>query len=337
MILVPLVVFVLGASLALTADTGQMFVWRARLQNAADASALAAADVLVSGWEAGNILVLGWDEADEQASREVASAEAESIHQANTPGAGFGIEFGVVDEGGYFVPADTPTRATAARVRAYRNAEAPAGPLALAFARLVGHYTCDVATVAVAQANDQITGVLSGLSPFAVPLSRIQELLGDGVDDLDFYPADGEAYDGVADVSVAAGCWGLLNLDGGSSSTTELVDWIDNGYDGSVEIDPEVGSLWINGTSGFRAALESVMEQKIGEPMIVMVYDDIQGQGSNAEFRIVSFLRITITAVDLTGNSPAIWCNIEGLGSYHDLVTGGGSSSYNTSKVQLVQ
>ncbi|MHC4788505.1 MAG: pilus assembly protein TadG-related protein, partial [Planctomycetota bacterium] len=97
-VLAPVVIVVLLAMLALTADVGNMIATRARLQNAADAAALAATQVL---WN--EHWIVGSDEED---ARAAALSEGLLIQQANAADAGCTIEFGTVDDDGNFTVAD---------------------------------------------------------------------------------------------------------------------------------------------------------------------------------------------------------------------------------------
>ena len=322
-VIAAVMLFVLGGLLALTVDVGQVFVWRARLQNAADAASLAGIHKLVRQRLEG---------VSEATARVAAASEATLIEQANVSDAGISIQFGKINAAGNFETVDGSTSATAVLATASRDSSAPGGSVRLAFAPLLGINRCPVAGTGVAEVTSSIRGVLTGLAPFAVPEERLvppgQEMV--------FYPADGEAYDGLGDVTVAPGCWGLLNLDGGALSTTELIEWIENGYNGLFEIS-EDGYIWIDGTSGFRAALQKPMRAKIGETLIMVVYDVVTGTGSNAQFRCVGFMRGTILEVKLTGKNERITCRVEQIGMLHGLVSGGNNNSPNILKIQLIR
>ncbi len=321
-VLAPVVLAVLGGILALTTDVGQMVVWRARVQNGADAAALAAIHTLVSE---------RLDGAEEAEARAAATTEAAAIAEANAAGAGMTIAFGTYG-GGAFSELDDGTAATAVLVTAFRNPDAPGGRLPLIFAPLVGVNACDVSGAAICEVTADINGILGGLSPFAVPEDRLVPPGGQIV----FYPGDSEVHDGLGGVMLVPGAWGLLNLDGGALGTDELVDWIENGFEGTVRLDPETGYAWVNGTTGFRAALQNPMRAKIGDSLIVVIYDDVRGTGSNTNFRAVGFMRITITEVKLVGQGKHISCVVAEIGMFHDLIAGLGTASPNILKIQLV-
>ncbi len=322
-VLAPVMLAVLGAILSMTADVGHMAVWRARLQNAADASSFAAAHVLLEQRTAG---------APEDLCRYAAETEANAICALNADEAGLAVEFGTWDESGNFMPVDSTTPATAVRTRAYREGDAPGGALALFFGSMVGLGRVEVAGAAVCEISSQVSSSHTGLSPFAVPAHQVTAI----GEELTFYPADGDEYDGVEDHTVGPGCFGLLNLDGGSLGTTELWDWIVNGYDAEIAVDPEEGYVWIDGCTGFRSALELALEQKLGQPMLVMVYDEIVGVGATADFRCIGFVRLTLIDFDLSAEDPYIRGRVETVQDLYDLKAGQGLSSINVRKIQLV-
>jgi hypothetical protein len=265
----------------------------------------------------------------------VALSEAAEIHEANAGRARCEVEFGILNEGGSFAAAEAATTATLVRTRAHRDSEAADGPVPLAFTALIGVSGNDVHASAVAEVTANIRGVTVGLCPFAVPEWRALEAGIGG--EIVFYPADGEDYDGLGDATIVPGCWGLLNLDGGELGTSELIEYIVNGYPAAFEVDSEDGYIWIDGTSGFRAALQDTMEQRMEEPLIVLLYDQVTGEGSNADFRCVGFMSVTITEVQLTGNNPHITCTIDETGTLYHLISGGGHPSLNILKIQLIE
>ena len=322
-VIAPIVLFVVGAICAMTADVGLMFNWRARLQNGADAGVLAAMKVLVRRQ---------LDGAEEADARAAAAAEARRLCALNAPGAGTRIEFGELDGTGGFVPTDSDSPARAARVLAYRRDDAPAGHVRLTFGPLVGVTSCDVAGRAAAHVTANISGTVGGLGPFAIPIGRV---VPPG-ESLAFYPADGDDYNGKGDVSIVPGCWGLLNLNGGALGTKEMVDWILNGYNEPFRI-PDGEELWVDGTSGFRVGLQKPMEERIGTSMTMVLYDMVIGAGSQASFRVVGFVRGIITEVDMTGKGAHLTMVVAEIGTYHDLIAGGTVISPNILKIELIE
>lgn len=320
----PIVIVVLTCMLAITVDVGRMVLERALLQNGCDAAALAGAQVLMRE---------RLDGASEPEARLAARKEAAAILHSNSEEAAVGIQFGGQGDDGPFAVVGASVAATRVRATALRNAGAPGGALPLVFAGFFTFGSADVTAAATAEVSDKIVGVSAGLGPFAVPKHRIPDL----GEEMIFYPADPDAYDeGNGSDTVAPGCWGLLNLDGGDLGTTEIIDWLLNGYDEPLELDPEDGYTWVSGTSGFRAALQKPLISIIGEPMIVLVYDELVGGGSNASFRCVEFMVLTITGCKLVGSDPYITGRVDVVDSIHNLKTGDGNPSINIRKIQLI-
>jgi hypothetical protein len=321
-LLSPFLLLALAAMLALAVDVGRITQEKAQLQNACDAGALAGAGVLLRGRING---------LSEERCRAKATTEAVALFRANTAEALSKVEFGHEGAGGSFVVASWTEEATLVRVTGARDGDAPGGRLPMFFAGLLGVNDARVAAVAVAQVTAGIRGVLANLGPFGIPVERVPAIGAT----MTFYPGDPKAYkDGLGDDKVVPGNWGLLNLNGGDLSTGELVDWIENGT-GSLVIPEEADYVWIDGTSGFRAALNKPIRDRIGESMIVVVYDQVVGTGSTAQFRCIGFIDVTITGCKLVGKDPYAECRVNQVVSLHELVTGGWTSP-NVRKVQLI-
>lgn len=326
------------ALMAFMVDIGHIFVARARLQNAADAGSLAAAHVLFEQRLAGSHDEDMSEAEREGAARTAAHAAAVTVQQDNVNGSGAAVEFGRCDTGGNFVVAPMDTPATAVRVTAYLNEDAPGGPLRLIFAAAIGIRTCNLKGQAVTQIAGCITSVLGGVSPFSVPEDRVPP----PGESMAFFPGldgDGGDDEGHGDNQVTSGNWGLLDLDGGANAASDLVDWIANGYDGVVTIDPDEGR-WIEGTPGINASIKNAAISRIGDQIIMVVYDDVRAVGANTEYHCVGFLIATLTEVVLTGqpSNQRLVARVEGLTRMHGIVAGAGpASSPNIRKIQLTQ
>jgi hypothetical protein len=269
---------------------------------------------------------------DESSARKAALAAASAISGANCEGAGLRLEFGSRGASGQFSPSGAASTATAVRATVFRNGDATGGPVPLLFSALWGRHSCAAAASATSEIGTAITAVHRGLMPFAVPQHRLVPPGGEIV----FYPADGAEYDEIADKTVTPGCFGLLNLDGGDLATDEITRWIADGYDQTVGIVPAVGYLWIDGTSGFRAAIQKPMRDKIGQTVIICIYDQLTGTGSGAQFRCVGFVLGTLLECRLTGGSPLIRLRVDNVTDLHGLTVGPGLPSPNIRKIQLV-
>ena len=314
LVLAAVILVVLILIAALVVDVGYAFVMRAQLQNAADAASLAAVQELIAQRYQGE---------SEEEARSAATAEAQVFVDTNCAGSGFEVAFGTIDEGGELVEQGSDVTATAACVVASRNDSAPAGSLSLFFAPFMGMNSLSVSASATCEAASNIMSIDGGLSPFAVYEGDV--------------PAVGETMIFFDNQEPVPGCFGLLSLDGGSCATSELLEWIVEGYDGGITIDPELGYVMVGGDPGFRAALASALQQRVGDLLIVCVYDQVTGQGSNAQFRIVSFLSIELIGFRLTGTNKYIEARVTAIRSIHDAQSGGVGNSSNFCKVQLVR
>jgi len=313
MVLAVAMVLVLAAVCALTIDVGLVFYVRAQLQNGADAASLAAVLELMQQRN---------DGASEEEARAEAEVEAEAIAQANVPGAGVEVKFGLVDEDGQFIEQDTCVEASAVKVGVWRDGTAQAGSVELFFAPLLGLAKQDVRAEAVARSSSNIRGINNGLRPFAVYENDV--------------PAAGEVMTIYDDGQVAPGCFGLLDFNGGSHGVPELRDWILNGYDDTFGIDPEQGYTIVSATPGLKVALKTELNAIVGQQIVVCVYDEVTGQGANAEFRVVSFLCITLVEVKLTGQEKYVKARVEYMTSIHDADVGDVDESRNVCRIRLV-
>ena len=266
-----LVVFTLIAALAI--DVGYVFCADARLQNAADAATLAAAQVLVEQRNSG---------LSEGEARQEARDEGESLVALNWDAARCEIAFGAYQDG-QFVEQEDSVQATAVRVITVRDGGATGGPLAMFFAPVMGLNTLDMDAYAIAGIADGISTIRGGLGPFAVD----EEVVAPTGEIMNLYPW----------LDLVPGNFGLLNLNGGDLGTDELQDWILNGYDGEIEIDPGLGHIIINGDTGWRSALEHSLSERLGETMLVCVYDQLSEEGANSEYRVIRFMAVELLDV----------------------------------------
>ena len=317
-------VILVGAA-AFCIDVGYMCCARARLQNAADAGALAAMEELVEERFGG---------ASESAARLAGVAEAASLVEANWWAARCEVTFGAFTDG-QFVAQTEGSTASAALVRAVRDPDAPGGSLALFFSPVLGRDTVDVQARAVSEVRTDIKGMSAGLAPFSIP----EEAIAGAVEGekLVFYLPHGDWTPLADDDFYAPGNFGWLNLDGGAQPTGELIDWILNGYNEVFTIeDPETG-LWLDGTCGVRASLQDELETRIGDEMIILVHDQVIEQGANADFHIVAFAAVTLLEVELTGGEKYIAVQLNLLTNTSEAIYGGEPGDGNVGKIVLAQ
>ena len=79
------------------------------------------------------------------------------------------------------------------------------------------------------------------------------------------------------------------------------------------------------------------IQERIGDVLIMAVYDEVDGNGSNAQYRCIGFVFATILSCELNGGDAHATCRVEQVTTVHDLMTGGAFASPNMRKVQLVR
>jgi hypothetical protein len=80
-----------------------------------------------------------------------------------------------------------------------------------------------------------------------------------------------------------------------------LTDYIQNGYDKEFVIPTDPGYMYVKGDPGMSNGFRSAMESRIGDTVLILVHDQVSGQGSNTSYRVPYLLAIELTAMDLTG------------------------------------
>jgi len=320
------IIIVLVAVATLSVDTGSLVYARARLQNVADAAALAAAQKVLEARSAGM---------EEEAARIAASAEAHAIAMANWDLARLEVVFGSYSDGS-FTAHDTSTLSTAVRTTAFRDESAPGGQIALYFGPLLGEEAVNVCASAVASMNTGIKSMKHDLRPFSVPLPSVQEAEIGGT--FTFVLSHNEWEPLGDDDYLAPGNFGFLDLSGGVPSANEMASWMLDGYPGELVIDPEVGFIDISGTTGVRSSLKDELTTLIGKPIFVCVHDQVTGAGTNANFRVVRFAGVTIQEVNLTGSPKYVRMQLDRL-AFVPVGQGdtGGAMEDNLCRIQLVQ
>ena len=104
------------------------------------------------------------------------------------------------------------------------------------------------------------------------------------------------------------GNWGMLDLDGGSNSTTDLKEWVLNGYPGQVTLSPPD----IPGDTGaFSNSIEDELAAIRNTEFVLPLFDRVQGNGSNAEFRIVAFVKVKLIGYEVNGSQEDRYIDLQ--------------------------
>lgn len=162
------------------------------------------------------------------------------------------------------------------------------------FASVIGHSSTDVTSTASVRIGPAASA--SGLRPTA---------MCDDSPALAAWRSSGFSATQQFTVGLSGECagvpgnWGVLDFDGGSNRTIDLQQWIDQGWNGTVTVGQEVF-----GDPGIPSpALH--MDKAIGKTFTVPVYDRVRYEGSNAVFRVSSFVTITVISATLNGSASS--------------------------------
>ena len=97
------------------------------------------------------------------------------------------------------------------------------------------------------------------------------------------------------------GNWGTVSLDAINNSTAVLCYYIEDGYDKQFVIPTDPGYMYVKGDPGLSNGLEGSMQTRIGDTVLLLVYDQVSGQGSNTYYRVPYLVAVELTAMDLSG------------------------------------
>jgi hypothetical protein len=269
MVVAPALVIVVAIVAAFSIDIGSFCYTSLRLQNAADAAALAG---VLELWEER----ARWDMSGEQSCRNDACSEADALAQLNWRLARNEVSIGIWDEA-QFTPVDDTLAANAVRVQAYRDGEAPGGPAPGFFCGIVGLDEVNMSAVAVARFRHR---------PL-IPVAVHESLVGPPGSSITLYD----------DTEIAAGNCGLLDFNGGKKSASDTLDWMRYGYDSPLNIDPSLGCILIAGNPGLESTIILPLEYHIdtADMVCACIFRTVHGHGSWSELEVVGYVALVIT------------------------------------------
>jgi hypothetical protein len=135
----------------------------------------------------------------------------------------------------------------------------------------------------------------------------------------------------------AAGAFGLINLNqnsGGNVGATELADWLLNGYPDYLGTGTYNSAPSANfNNSQFTSALDA----QIGKEIMFPVYRLLRGPGANAVYTVIGWVGFVITSYTTNGSSGTIYGSFsryttDGVPAEHG---GGGAGGLGVHKVEL--
>jgi Flp pilus assembly protein TadG len=329
---------------ALALDIGYIAFVRAQAQNCADAAALAAAAKMVQDDRLRGYLTTVTDQARDEAVKfaalnRIGTTDHPVVQLNRCNAAGGDILIGRLENTANLdeplnLNATTSFNAVQVTVRctAERGQQLP-----FFFARIMGLNTFDMQATATAIFDDRSQGFRTpssgqqcSLLPFAVNRADwIDQIVHDGGTDDWTYDNGGNVVagpDGIRELNmypdrldrygnpVGAGNFGTVDIGNLNNSTPDLRRQILEGpnandlavYGGALELSPDTGSLQLNGDTGISTGIADVIEQILGRPRTVFLYDTYQYNGNNTDFHIVGFAGIRVVDFRLTGNNKYI-------------------------------
>jgi len=323
---------------ALAVDVGMLYNVRAELQRTADSAALAAAWEL---YDQDRLTGTPYMADDILAARQTAAdyAVINAVHgvfptvDMNGANALDGdIVVGTLDNPDNLLESlsTADLDLTNAIQVTVRRDETRNGPISLMFANIFGISTSNITASATAAIKQNVVGYKikglkknAGIMPLALHIDAWNGLLagtwttgdgythnfdentvadgGDGILELNLYP-------GAGPTQLPPGNFGTVDIGSSNNSADDLKRQILYGvneddlavFGGELKLGPD-GTLMLDGDTGLSASIKSSLEEIIGRPRTIPLFDQVSGTGDNSTFRVVGFAGITIVNVKLTG------------------------------------
>jgi Flp pilus assembly protein TadG len=319
---------------ALSLDLGILALSRAQLMTVADSAALAGAKELATD----NRVKPNYVPTTEMAS---ARTKAQTIGQSNN----VLNSAAVIDQNADIAIGErdwdtannkwtTPGSPQASKynsvtVTARRRADR-GGLIPAYFARVFGStgYSAEYVSTATVE-NSSILGFQSTSTnalvlPIAMLQSNYNAMLAGTTSDAYTYNSDGSVSNGadgiyesqVFPVNINNGNWGTVQIGVSNPSTKVLGDQIRYGITpsqlanipGGLQLNQALSppQITFSGNPGISSGIKDDLTSIIGKAVTVPIYDQVTGNGSNSQYRIVGFGAARLMDVKLTGNNKYV-------------------------------
>ena len=216
-------------------------------------------------------------------------------------------------------------------------------PISYFFAPILGITSDDLSATATAVYPNQNTVGFkspnapnnSSLMPFTIKIDEWESLLTGGTDDNWAFDPDTGAVtpgqDGIPEMrmfpersnkgkghgggGITPGNFGTVDIGNTKNDAPTLWRQIREGPNAQdfsyypnneLKLDPVTHSLSLNGDTGMTASMKSALDDIIGQPRTIFLYDNVSGQGNNTWFNIVGFAGIRVLDFSMTGNDKYI-------------------------------
>jgi Flp pilus assembly protein TadG len=262
--------------------------------------------------------------------------------------------------------AGSPNYPNCVQVRVHRDSIRN-GSLSLFFARALGIDAWDLQAKATACYQGGIVGFKyqspglgnCKLLPFAMQIDTWNQLLaGSGPDNFtrvapsSSNPAPNNVSPGADGIhegtlfplsnNLSSGNFGMVDLGPPANGTPVYENWIlngpstsdlgyfnsTNGYPNGFALDPTTGTLLLHGTPGVHAAMQTDLQDIIGQARIIPLYSTVTGNGNNAQYTIVGFAGCSVVDVNLRGSLSSKHITIQPCYAIDSTAVSGSSTSF---------
>lgn len=323
---------VLMGGVALAVDVGVRQTALAQLRTAADSAALAAVNRLALTLASGNALATAdFTAAQAQA---VTAAGDNKVLQAGVSLSTSDVTFGYIDPNAaanqrtFLTDTSYTPYFNAVKVTTRRDAE-HSGIIPAFFGRVLGFSGSNAAITSYAMCRITAIRSLDGttganLLPIVLDLPTYNNMIAGLTSDKYTYNDStgtvSSGADGISEsclypvCSGSAGNWGTIKVGVTNNSTSTLNSQILNGITpaelatfpgGVIRVSPTTGTIVFPGNPGISAGIKSSIDQIIGKPVQIPIYDPSYGtggNGNNATYTVVKFAWVRILVSNFQGN-----------------------------------
>lgn len=332
-VLCAIMMVMLFAMVAFAVDIGYVLTARSQLQTSADAAAMAACWELVDE----NCYAENWNgpnNARTTASlfaglNRVAGDAPALQNESDTAGDVLVGHLANPHDASAAMTYSNPGDYNAVQVRVRRNGDQN-GEVGLHFARMLGINSMPLEAQATAALVKNIRGfrlpAQSAEKIFILPFTLDQQTwdsyTNDGsgfTDDWTYDPATKTVTagpDGIREINLypegegSSANRGTVDIGGNDDNTGDIARQIVQGvnagdlayHGGKLELDAS-GQLNLEGATGISDSVQGELDCIRGKPRIIPIFTEVQGEGDEANYAIVSFVGVRIVDVDLTGST----------------------------------
>jgi Flp pilus assembly protein TadG len=362
LILTAIALIPLLAMVAFAVDWGRICVTKAELQRAADAAAMAGAwELLEAKSPTSGLTPIAAEAEARNAAVEYSAlnnALGKTLQLQNADIAVGRLANPLVGSGD--LDTSQPEQFNTVRVVVRRDAGSN-GSVSMFFARVIGKDTADVKASATAAIIADVAGFKKPLAeespnlpllPFAVDTATWQVAVGGEGPDEWKWDADTKKFvpgsDGVPEFNLypqdtgSTANRGTVNIGTSANSTSNVARQITEGisskdldfHGGELTLDSN-GKLFLSGDPGISAGFKGALAEIRGEPRVVPIFSDVQGDGAGSIYTVTGWAGIRIADVDLGSENKFVIVQPARVITGSTLPGSGSTSNFVFSRVWL--